>query len=110
MWSEYTNVNQQVPWGTYINDLEQEASLVLNQEPYVALLDCMAVIRVSGEEAGTFLQGQVTCDVVKLGDQEAVLGAHCNAKGGAGAATEQHAGVPTPRVGASAAIWVGARW
>ncbi|MBA53689.1 MAG: hypothetical protein CMK89_04475 [Pseudomonadales bacterium] len=81
MWSEYTNVNQQVPWGTYINDLEQEASLVLNQEPYVALLDCMAVIRVSGEEAGTFLQGQVTCDVVKLGDQEAVLGAHCNAKG-----------------------------
>lgn len=81
MWSEYTSVNQQVPWGTYINDLEQEASLILNQQPYVALLDCMAVIRVTGEDAATFLQGQVTCDVVKLGDQEAVLGAHCNAKG-----------------------------
>ena len=81
MWSEYTSVNHQVPWGTYINDLEQEASAILNQQPYVALLDCLAVIRVTGEEAGTFLQGQVTCDVVKLGDQEAVLGAHCNAKG-----------------------------
>ncbi len=81
MWSEHTNLKQQVPWGTYINDLKTEAALVERRAPYVALLDCLAVIRVRGEEAGTFLQGQVTCDVTQLGEQEAVLGAHCNPKG-----------------------------
>ncbi|WP_290581779.1 YgfZ/GcvT domain-containing protein [Ketobacter sp.] len=81
MWSEYTSIEHQVPGGTYIHDLEQEARVVESGEPYLALLDCLALIRVSGEEAGSFLQGQVTCDINQMGDQQAVLGAHCNAKG-----------------------------
>lgn len=81
MWYEHLNLKQQVPWGTYINELDAEAALVDQGGTYVALLDCMAVIRVSGEEAGSFLQGQVTCDVNQITDTQAFLGAHCNPKG-----------------------------
>ena len=41
----------------------------------------MGVIRVSGEEAASFLQGQLTQDVALLGLSEARLAAFCNAKG-----------------------------
>ena len=41
----------------------------------------MGVIRVVGEDAVTFLQGQLTQDVAQLGLSEARLAAFCNAKG-----------------------------
>jgi tRNA-modifying protein YgfZ len=41
----------------------------------------LGVIRVAGEDAATFLQGQLTQDVVSLGASEARLAAFCNAKG-----------------------------
>ena len=41
----------------------------------------MGVIRVAGEDAATFLQGQLTQDVAQLGLSEARLAAFCNAKG-----------------------------
>lgn len=81
MWWDHINAKQQAPWGTCINELEAEAKLVEQNKNHIALLDSMAVIRVSGEEAGSFLQGQVTCDVNSLALNQAVLGAHCNAKG-----------------------------
>lgn len=81
MWSDHLNVIQQAPWGTCINELDTEASLVEQNASFIALLECMAVIRVSGEEAASFLQGQITCDVSPLNSGQAVLGAHCNAKG-----------------------------
>ena len=41
----------------------------------------MGVIRVAGQDAVTFLQGQLTQDVAQLGLSEARLAAFCNAKG-----------------------------
>jgi len=47
----------------------------------VAELAHLGVIRVLGEEAAKFLQGQLTQDVALLGMSEARLAAFCNAKG-----------------------------
>ncbi|MFC5523370.1 YgfZ/GcvT domain-containing protein [Polaromonas jejuensis] len=52
--------------------------------PYIsgiAELTHLGVIRVAGEEAVKFLQGQLTQDVALLGLSEARLAAFCNAKG-----------------------------
>ena len=46
-----------------------------------AELTHMGVIRVVGEDAASFLQGQLTQDVAQLGPLEARLAAFCNAKG-----------------------------
>lgn len=46
-----------------------------------AELTHLGVIRVAGEEAAKFLQGQLTQDVALLGLSEARLAAFCNAKG-----------------------------
>lgn len=47
----------------------------------VAQLDHLGVIRVQGEDAAKFLQGQLTQDFALLGPDEARLAAFCNAKG-----------------------------
>jgi folate-binding Fe-S cluster repair protein YgfZ len=44
-------------------------------------LSHMGVIRVIGDDAVSFLQGQLTQDVAQLGLSEARLAAFCNAKG-----------------------------
>ena len=38
-------------------------------------------ISVTGEDQLSYLQGQLTCDVVSLGKERSSLGAHCDAKG-----------------------------
>lgn len=47
----------------------------------VAGLSHFGVIRAVGEDASSFLQGQLTQDVAQLGASEARLAAFCNAKG-----------------------------
>ncbi len=47
----------------------------------VAALSHLGVIRAVGEDATSFLQGQLTQDVALLGASEARLAAFCNAKG-----------------------------
>ncbi len=47
----------------------------------VAGLSHLGVIRAVGEDASSFLQGQLTQDVAQLGASEARLAAFCNAKG-----------------------------
>jgi folate-binding protein YgfZ len=47
----------------------------------VARLSHLGVIRATGPDAATFLQGQLTQDIVSLGFDEARLAAFCNAKG-----------------------------
>jgi folate-binding protein YgfZ len=39
------------------------------------------LLRVTGRDSVTFLQGQLTCDLRRLEQQEVLFGAHCNAKG-----------------------------
>ncbi len=41
----------------------------------------LGVIRVAGDDAVTFLQGQLTQDVALMGEHEARLAAFCNARG-----------------------------
>lgn len=47
----------------------------------IAELTHLGVIRVTGDDAVTFLQGQLTQDVALMGHHEARLAAFCNAKG-----------------------------
>lgn len=44
-------------------------------------LSQLGVIRFSGEDAQTFLQGQLTCDVNQINDQLAQVGSYCTPKG-----------------------------
>ncbi|WP_105104546.1 YgfZ/GcvT domain-containing protein [Microbulbifer pacificus] len=44
-------------------------------------LNPMGAIAVSGPDSQKFLQGQLTCDLVKLPDEHLTLGSHCNPKG-----------------------------
>lgn len=39
------------------------------------------MIQVSGDDAKTFLQGQLTCDMTKVTNERAAFAAHCNQKG-----------------------------
>ena len=50
-------------------------------EANISLLPNFSVIRLSGQDAFSFLQGQVTCDVNQLKQQDWLAGCHCNAKG-----------------------------
>ncbi|MDF2154110.1 tRNA-modifying protein YgfZ [Vibrio sp. CAU 1672] len=47
----------------------------------VSLLDNFGMITVVGDDKKSYLQGQLTCDVVSLEQQQSTLGAHCDAKG-----------------------------
>jgi hypothetical protein len=41
----------------------------------------LAFIRIDGADAAKFLQGQLTCDVREVAEQQSRLGAHCDPKG-----------------------------
>lgn len=47
----------------------------------LAHLTSWGVIEMSGDDKKSYLQGQVTCDVVSLEEDASTLGAHCDAKG-----------------------------
>lgn len=44
-------------------------------------LSALGVIQISGEDSISYLQGQLTCDMALLQDNQWLAGAHCNAKG-----------------------------
>jgi len=50
-------------------------------ENYLIKVDDLSAIILSGEEKSSYLQGQVTCDVNQLNEQNLLNGAHCDAKG-----------------------------
>jgi folate-binding protein YgfZ len=41
----------------------------------------LGLIQISGKNSKQFLQGQLTCDVEEVNEQQSRLGAHCDAKG-----------------------------
>lgn len=47
----------------------------------IAALPSWGAITMVGDDKKSYLQGQVTCDVVTLDAQESTFGAHCDAKG-----------------------------
>ncbi|MGH1472315.1 MAG: YgfZ/GcvT domain-containing protein [Cellvibrionaceae bacterium] len=58
-----------------------ESVLDLEKKSYAADLDQLACIIVSGKDARSFLQGQVTCDMNSINQQRSLPGAHCTNKG-----------------------------
>src|SRR5258708_10079469 len=46
-----------------------------------ALLGHLGVLQFSGEDAETFLQGQLSCDVASVGLRSGTYGAYCSPKG-----------------------------
>ncbi|MEQ1637489.1 MAG: folate-binding protein [Methylococcales bacterium] len=51
------------------------------QHNFITPINQLAVLRVSGADATIFLQGQSTCNLNELNDQNSSFGAFCNAKG-----------------------------
>ena len=47
----------------------------------IASLDHLAVLQFGGEDAEAFLQGQLTCDVGRIGPRSSTYGAYCSPKG-----------------------------
>src|SRR2546427_7967104 len=47
----------------------------------LALLGNLGVLQFSGEDAETFLQGQLSCDVAAVGLRSSTYGAYCSPKG-----------------------------
>ncbi len=47
----------------------------------LALLGHLGVLQFSGEDAETFLQGQLSCDVAEVGLRSSAYGAYCSPKG-----------------------------
>src|SRR6266536_3658568 len=46
-----------------------------------ALLGHLGILQFSGEDAETFLQGQLSCDVAAVGLRSSAYGAYCSPKG-----------------------------
>ena len=65
------------------NDFNQLSLSSTDPLPELSLtyLASWGMITAEGDDKKSYLQGQVTCDVVKLAEDESTLGAHCDAKG-----------------------------
>ena len=53
----------------------------LQDKPQIISLDYLGIARISGEDAETFLQGQLTNDIAQLKAQKVQLSGYCNPKG-----------------------------
>lgn len=53
----------------------------MNNTDCIVDLSPLGLLEVSGVDAAKFLQGQLTCDVREVTDQQSCLGAHCDPKG-----------------------------
>lgn len=69
-------------WSTFLNENAATPELPVDagRFAFCGLTDS-GLLRVSGEDAETFLQGQSTCDIAGLKPGESGLGAFCNPKG-----------------------------
>lgn len=67
-------------WNNYLQTLTFSPQ-TSNNQALLAPLSHLAVLSVTGTDAASFLQGQVTCNINTLLDSTPILGAFCNAKG-----------------------------
>lgn len=54
---------------------------IANNGKQIYALSGLAVLTVAGNDAGQFLQGQITCNINDISEQQSSLGALCNPKG-----------------------------
>ena len=81
MWTSTFDLKQDPIWGSYHSTIDAEAAAVLSGQNLCLLANQFSVIEAQGEEAQTFLQGQLTCDYQQVAQQRLSMGAHCNVKG-----------------------------
>lgn len=81
MWQSFRTFQAHPQWGLHLSPLADEAALLQAGAPLAACISTLELIRVSGADAETFLQGQVTCDMREVAAGAIRLGAHCNIKG-----------------------------
>lgn len=81
MWQTFQTFDADPQWGLHVRPLAVEAGDWLAGKSLAACIGSLDLIRVSGPDAETFLQGQTTCDFHEIGKGAVRLGAHCNVKG-----------------------------
>lgn len=73
-------IEQQTRINTETVDIEKTDDLDKQAGQVYPVLD-LAVLKVTGKDAARFLQGQVTCNINELTEQNCSFGAFCNVKG-----------------------------
>jgi tRNA-modifying protein YgfZ len=58
-----------------------QISPTINKATHFCALPHLGMLRVSGEKATKFLQGQLTCDVNQINQNHSSMGLHCNPQG-----------------------------
>ena len=67
--------------GNFVFDNHRKEIQNLQTGPQVISLDHLGIIRVQGEDAQNFLQGQLTNDITQLANKKIQLSGYCNPKG-----------------------------
>ena len=75
---QQANINEQ---GRLSFASDSEEARTVSEASVIADLSPLGIIRVSGEEATDFLQGQFSNDIQQLDGQTAQLSSYCNPKG-----------------------------
>lgn len=70
-------------WNSLLSTISLQNISDLNNLPalFITPLEDSALLRLSGEQSHSYLQGQLTCDMEKLGNSNYLNAAHCDAKG-----------------------------
>jgi folate-binding protein YgfZ len=68
--------NGAIAFGSTADEIAQ-----LQDKPQIISLDYLGIARISGEDAETFLQGQLTNDITQLKARKVQLSGYCNPKG-----------------------------
>ena len=71
----------QTHYSAAITDSEVIFPDTTNNNKVIYALNHLAVLAVIGSQAGTFLQGQITCNINEVNEQNSCLGAFCNVQG-----------------------------
>lgn len=65
----------------FFSTLQEEATAVLEKKTLISPLSSYGLIHVSGADAKTFLQGQLSCDLNSIEITRNTFGAYCTVKG-----------------------------
>ena len=65
---------------THFASIEEDAQSSLNST-IISDLSYLDLLSIEGEDAETFLQGQLTCDISKVNEHSLQMGAYCTPKG-----------------------------
>ncbi len=68
-------------WNTFLLSQTANQTLTTHADKSLYALSQLAVLTISGNDAGKLLQGQITCNINDITEESGSLGALCNPKG-----------------------------